>query len=64
MFSILSLYIFCSIASKLDPNFPSIMDVGLQFDTPRGVMYLPSPPPLEPGRRKSLSNTLKKEYVD
>lgn len=47
-----------------DFYFLSIIDVGLQFDTPCGVMYLLSPPLLEPDRHKTFPDTLKKEYIE
>jgi len=40
------------------------MDVGLQFDTPRGVMYLPSSPAPEPNGQRSFPETLNHEYMD
>jgi hypothetical protein len=39
------------------------MDFGLPFNSPRGVMYLPPEPPLEPEGRKSFPPTLKADYI-
>jgi hypothetical protein len=40
------------------------MDVGLQYDTPCGVMYLPSSPPPEPDGQRSFPETLKRDYMN
>jgi hypothetical protein len=40
------------------------IDVGLQFDTPRGVIYLPSSLPPEPDKQRSFPETLNRDYIN
>jgi hypothetical protein len=40
------------------------MDVGLQFDTPRSIIYLPSSLPPESDGQRSFPETLKHDYID